>query len=73
MAGLPPDFTRAFKWAQKAAAAGHPGAQNLLGVMYFVGRGTDSDLSKAVELWRLAADQGFVQAFFNLGRAYGEG
>jgi TPR repeat protein len=41
--------------------------------MYFNGRGVPQDLDEAIRWVRLAADQGFVKAQFNLGLSYDTG
>jgi len=53
-----------------AANRGDPDAQNQLGVRYAQGDGVTRDDVKAVELYRLAANQGFAKAETNLGDMY---
>jgi TPR repeat protein len=41
--------------------------------MYKYGQGVTQDNKEAVKWWRLAAEQGYASAQFNLGGMYGEG
>lgn len=52
----------AAKWFEKSAALGHPSGQYDLGRLYFHGNGVPEDKAKAVELFRLAAEQGHKDA-----------
>ena len=70
---LPPSGFSAVNWYREAAAQGHAGAQNCLGLCYMDGKAVLQDTSKAVELFRKAADQGFSEAQVNLGLAYAHG
>jgi hypothetical protein len=72
----PPKKRRlAIKWYLRAAAQGHPIAQNLLGESYRDGWSVRQDKRKAVKWFRLAAQQGVADAQLSLGAAffYGEG
>ena len=51
----------------------HAEAQNNLGYMYQEGEGVEPDDKRAVELFTLAADQGYAGAQFNLGNIYRAG
>ncbi len=66
-------FKPAFDAAEKGAKKGNPFEQFNLGLMYYKGRGTAQDYTKAVNWWRRAAEQGFTEALNNLGMAYGNG
>ena len=55
-----------------AADQGHPGAQNLLGVMYFKGDEVPRNFDAAVRWWTLAAAQGDANAQYNLGFLYAD-
>ncbi|MCH7937956.1 MAG: sel1 repeat family protein [Proteobacteria bacterium] len=63
----------AFDAAEEGAKKGKPLAQFKLGLMYYKGRGTARDYTKAVHWWRRAAEQGFTEALNNLGMSYGNG
>ncbi|WP_071675559.1 tetratricopeptide repeat protein [Nioella nitratireducens] len=56
-----------------AAAAGDAAAQVNLGVAYMNGEGVDQDQERAVELYRMAADQGQPVGQSNLAYAYYNG
>ena len=62
-------FKPAFDAAEKGAKQGNPFEQFNLGLMYYKGRGTAQDYTKAVNWWRRAAEQDFAEALNNLGSA----
>ena len=62
------DDGKAFQYTEIAAIAGFPAAQNGLGYMYLFGRGTSASTDRARHYFRLAADQGHVQAQLNYGQ-----
>ena len=66
-------FKPAFAAAEKGAKQGNPFEQFNLGLMYYKGRGTAQDYTKAVNWWRRAAEQDFAEALNNLGMVYGNG
>ena len=66
-------FKPAFEAAEKGAKQGNPFEQFNLGLMYYKGRGTAQDYTKAVNWWRRAAEQDFAEALNNLGMVYGNG
>jgi TPR repeat protein len=57
----------------RAAAQGHPTAQNTLGVMYLHGEGVPQNYKKAAELLSQAAAQGDADSKFYLGMMYRTG
>ena len=66
-------YAKAFDCYEKAATAGHSGAQYNLGVFYMEGLGTEKDFAKAVEWFEKAASQGEKDAQYNLAVMYQEG
>ena len=69
------DYEQAFPFLEKAATPkdeykGYVEAQHNLGHMYYYGRGVDSDYTKAIEWYQLAADQEYAQAQYSLGDRY---
>ena len=56
---------------EKKAQAGDPLAQNLMGSAHKYGRFVRQDHAASMQRFRKAAEQGFVDAQFNLGRIYG--
>jgi len=48
------DYSDLFKWTKMGADEGYPFSVNLLGVLYAVGLGTETDTQKAMELFKLA-------------------
>jgi len=56
-------------WVEKGKAW----AQNSLGQMYEHGKGVDQSCQQAIELYELAASQGWATALFNLGNMYNQG
>ena len=67
------DFAEALESYRKAAEQGHPGAQFLLGGMYFYGLGVAKDDAEAVKWYRKAAEQGDEGAQHKLGLMYAKG
>lgn len=55
------------------AQEGNAEAQNLLGICYYEGYGTEKDLKKAVEWYRKAAEQGNAESQYHLGYCYANG
>ena len=56
----------AVEWLQRAAAAGHSLAQNILGARYYTGDGVDQVLYQAFRFFYKAANQGDRKAGKNL-------
>lgn len=69
------DFGDAQKSLEPLLGSEHPGAQELMGIMYRMGQGVDKDPVKAFELLRRAADAGRPLAQHHLASMYfaGEG
>ncbi|CAI5701411.1 hypothetical protein KXD40_002679 [Peronospora effusa] len=65
--GTPQNNATAFKYLQEAVNEGNAAAQNELAQMYMLGKGVKPDKEKAVDLFRAAARQGSMEAFYNLG------
>lgn len=72
---LKKDFLKAIDLYQKAATAGVPIAQYILGCMYDNGQGIKKNYVEAVKWYKQAAEQGYGNAQLNLGINYylGEG
>ncbi|WMD22984.1 tetratricopeptide repeat protein [Achromobacter seleniivolatilans] len=63
--------SEAFKWFSRAAAAGEPRSQNLLGLTYAEGLwGIQADPQLALQWYERAAQQGDQDALVNLGRIF---
>ena len=61
------DYDSAFSYFQiSGEVKGYAPAQNMLGLCYRDGLGTEQDLAKAEKYFKLAADQGNVEATANL-------
>ena len=58
---------------EKAASAGHAGAQYNMGAFYAEGKVVEQDYQKAVEWFEKAAEQGVKDAEFNLASIYHQG
>ena len=69
----PSTYGDAMRWYGKAARAGSPQAQFLLGMKYENGVGTEADPRKAVEWFRRAAGGGHALAQYRLAIALHEG
>lgn len=65
------DYKEAYPYFLKAAEAGHPEAQNVVGVMLEYAQGVDLNASLAEEWYRKAARQGNPKAQSSLGRLLG--
>ena len=66
-------YDRAFDSYQKAADAGHAGAQYNLATFYVEGKVVRQDYDKAVEWFEKAAKQGLKDAQYNLAAMYHQG
>ena len=67
------DYKTAYKLVAPLAEQGVADAQNVLGVMYNLGRGVPQDYKEAVRWTQLAAEQGHPYAQHNLGVRYALG
>jgi TPR repeat protein len=65
------DYKAAYPYLLIAAEAGHPDAQNIIGVMLENAKGVDTDAAVAEHWYRKAAEQGHTKAQSNLGRILG--
>jgi TPR repeat protein len=64
------DYRDAFYWSCRNADLGNLKAQNHLGAMYSMGKGTHQNDELAVKWYREAAEAGNPEAQFNLGHMY---
>ena len=67
---LEQDDEQAFKLSQKAAQLGHLEAMNMLGGLYFDGKGVERNEQKSLEWFEKAAACGHLKAMINCARAY---
>lgn len=67
------DYDKALGLLRPLAEAGHPGAQNALGILYRNGWGVARDDHEAVAWFRKAASKGEPKAQFNLAEMYLDG
>ena len=67
------DFQTAIRLWRDAAEAGNAAAQNNLGIIYDLGKGTPRSDKLAIFWFLKAARQGYARAQFNLGRKYDNG
>ena len=67
------DYQGIAKTAKAMAQRGDASAQELLGEMYYFGRGVPQNYEEAVKYLRLAAEQGRADAQFKLGVMYSYG
>ena len=65
--------TKHFEDCRRLAETGVRGAQHLLGMLYFGGRGVEKNPAEGVKWYRKAAEQGLAKAQFNLGVCYATG
>lgn len=71
--GTEHNYTEAFKWLKKSAAAGNKFAQYSLGSLYFYGNGVAQDYGKAFEYYKLSADQDNAYACYEAARMLCDG
>ncbi len=62
------NYQKAFEWALKAASAGDPQSEFILGNLYYFGRGCESNPNEAVLWYKKALKHGFYQAKFMLDK-----
>lgn len=74
-AGVPRNPRAGFQWFNRAAAAGHLMALNMVGRCYDLGWGVAVDKARAAECFRIAAGRGLDWAMYNYATllALGEG
>lgn len=65
-------YTEAYETVYPLAESGVAKAQNMLGVLYYYGRGVKEDNDLAYEWYSKAAEQGYLPAYKNLGDLYFE-
>lgn len=63
-------YKDSFPWVLQAAEQGDALSQNMLCVMYEIGKGVEKDIEKSVYWCKTAADKGDPDAIYNLGRYY---
>jgi len=71
--GVLQDFAEAARWYERAAEAGHAGAQNQIGYFYHAGIGVPVNLERSAHWFQRASASGSVVGTVNLGVAYLEG
>ena len=64
------DAVAGYGWYKRAADAGHPAAQNQVGLSLQTGYGVAKDVDEAIKWFRRAAVQGDADAMYNLGMSY---
>ncbi len=67
------DYATALRLLRPLVDQGNADAQDILGIMYFVGQGVPQNRAEATKLYRLSAEQGNAHAQDNLGFAYLDG
>lgn len=70
VASMCDDDREIFAWRLKAAELGHTKSQNIVGKMYFFGRGVKQDYSKAFVWSKQCAEQGMHDAIYRIGWMY---
>ena len=71
--GTEQDYSKAFEWFEKSAAAGNKFAQYSLGSLYFYGNGTPQNYEKAFEYYKLSADQDNAYACYKVAKMLCDG
>ncbi|NOX76425.1 MAG: sel1 repeat family protein [Gammaproteobacteria bacterium] len=67
------DYKAAYNLTIPLASHGNAAAQNLLGMMYELGKGVPQNLAQSVAYYRKAAEQGDMYAQYNLAVSYDTG
>lgn len=68
--GVPRDLAKSAYWYERAADAGDPLSQNLIGYYYQNGMGVARNPVRAAQWYQRASDGGFLEAKVNLAIAY---
>ena len=71
--GTEQDYTKAFAWLKKSAAAGNKFAQYSLGSLYFYGNDVAQNYEKAFEYYKLSADQDNADACYEAAKMLHDG
>ncbi len=71
--GAEQDYSAAFTWFKKSAAAGNKFAQYSLGSLYFIGNGVAQNYEKAFEYYKLSADQDNAYACYETAKMLRDG
>ena len=71
--GIEKNDVEAFRWLKFAGDGGLPEAMGSLSALYFAGRGTPQDLTKAYQLANISANQGVVDGMLVLGLMHEQG
>ncbi len=71
--GTEQDYSAAFTWFEKSAAAGNKFAQYSLGSLYFYGNGVVQNYKKAFEYYKLSADQDNAYACYEAAKMLRDG
>jgi len=71
--GVTQDFNEAARLFKIAAREGHAPSQNMFGYMHSIGRGARKSWGRAAYWWKLAAEQEYVPALYNLSTLYMNG
>lgn len=71
--GAEQDYSKAFVWLEKSAAAGNKFAQYSLGSLYYYGNGTPQNYEKAFEYYKLSADQDNAYACYETAKMLHDG
>ncbi len=67
------DYTRAEPYFERLAKIGHPEAQRLMGVIYYLGQGVPQDYARALYWFEKSANQGCWTAYAATALMYKEG
>lgn len=70
---VPADKNQGVIYILKAAEAGMPAAENLMGNLYTTGDGVTKNLAQAAEWYKKAAYQGYVEGMWNYGNVLKNG
>ena len=71
--GAEQDYTKAFAWFEKSAAAGNKFAQYSLGSLYYYRNGIAQNYDKAFEYYKLSADQDNAYACYETAKMLRDG
>ncbi len=71
--GTEQDYSKAFEWFEKSAAAENKFAQYSLGSLYYYGNGTPQNYEKAFEYYKLSANQDNAYACYEIAKMLRDG
>lgn len=67
---IEPNLERAIGWFKESVKGKNAFAAHALGQLYEVGHGVDQDIDMAIDLYKIAAENGFAKGYLSIGAIY---